>query len=103
MEIHSLPRDWRVGRRRHRHHLPLARWDVRPSTKRDLYVRTHWRGTVAGARLARCGNYALHAVVACQAAMNGRSPAVLCLVLGLALLPVARAAPLAIAQTEINY
>jgi hypothetical protein len=35
--------------------------------------------------------------------MNGRSPAVLGLVLGLALLPVARAAPLAIAQTEINY
>ena len=35
--------------------------------------------------------------------MNGRSSAVLGLVLGLALLPVARAAPPAIAQAEINY
>ena len=35
--------------------------------------------------------------------MNGRSSAVLGLVLGLALLPVARAAAPAIAQTEINY
>ena len=35
--------------------------------------------------------------------MNGRSPAVLGLVLGLALVSVTRAAPPAIAQTEINY
>lgn len=35
--------------------------------------------------------------------MNGRSSAVLGLVLGLALLPMARAAPSAIAQAEINY
>jgi hypothetical protein len=35
--------------------------------------------------------------------MNSRLWAVLCLVLGLALAPVGRAAPPAIAQTEINY
>jgi len=35
--------------------------------------------------------------------MNGPSSAVLCLMVGLALAPVARAAPPAIAQTEINY
>jgi hypothetical protein len=35
--------------------------------------------------------------------MNGRSSAVLCLVLGLALAPGVRAAAPAIAQTEINY
>jgi len=35
--------------------------------------------------------------------MNGRSPAALVWTLGLALLPVARAAPPAIAQTEIRY
>ena len=35
--------------------------------------------------------------------MNGPLSAVLCLVLGLTLAPVARAAPPAIAQTEINY
>jgi hypothetical protein len=35
--------------------------------------------------------------------MNGPLSAVLCLVLGLALAPVVRAAPPAIAQTEINY
>src|SRR5580704_12037151 len=35
--------------------------------------------------------------------MNGPLSAVLCLVLGLAPAPVARAAPPAIAQTEINY
>jgi hypothetical protein len=35
--------------------------------------------------------------------VNSRLSAVLCLVLGLALAPVARAAPTAIAQTEINY
>jgi hypothetical protein len=35
--------------------------------------------------------------------MNGPASAVLCLVLGLALAPVARAAPPAIAQAEINY
>lgn len=35
--------------------------------------------------------------------MNNRSPTVLGLVLGLALLPVARAAPPAIAQSEIHY
>ena len=52
---------------------------------------------------AHYGNYALHAVAACQAAMKGRSLAVLGLVLALALLPVARAGPAAIAQTEINY
>ena len=35
--------------------------------------------------------------------MNCRLPTVLALILGLALLPAARAAPPAIAQTEINY
>jgi hypothetical protein len=35
--------------------------------------------------------------------MSSRLPAVLGLMLGLALLPVARAAPPAIAQTEVNY
>jgi hypothetical protein len=35
--------------------------------------------------------------------MNSRLPTVLWLVLGLALAPIARAAPPAIAQTEINY
>ena len=55
------------------------------------------------AKPAHYGNYALHAVAACQAAMKGRSLAVLGLVLALALLPVARAGPAAIAQTEINY
>ena len=39
----------------------------------------------------------------CGPIWNGPLSAVLCLVLGLALAPIARAAPPAIAQTEINY
>jgi hypothetical protein len=55
------------------------------------------------AKLARHGNCASLAVATCQAGVNGPALAVLGLVLGLALLPIARAAPAAIAQSEITY
>jgi len=77
---------------------PRLVWQTREDGK-AVGIRARARAQ----RLAKTQSQTLGAVSARPGTMNGRSLAVLGLVLALALLPVARAAPLATAQTEINY